>query len=486
MAAGGIHDQLGGGFHRYATDARWLVPHFEQMLYDNAQLARVYAHAWALTGDASLLRGATGVLDYMLRELATPDGGFAASQDADTEGEEGATFIWTAAEVREVLGDDAALFSAAYGVTDAGNWEGRTILSRVRADAELAERFGLSVDEVEGRLAAARSSLLAVARRAPSPPGTTRCSRPGTGSRSPRSRTPPGRWPPRASLTRSTLAGTVPRDGDPCGRRGARQPPSAGRPAPAVVARRPGLVRRRARGLRQPRGRPARPVRGDLRRALVRRPPWASSTWCSRISPTRMAASSTPPTTGSGWSSGRATSRTTRRRRAASMTATVLLRLAALTGEDRYRAAAERAIAHAGAAPRAPSDRVRAVAVRAGGRPRAIDGGRDRRRGRRRRRRGRSSSPSIAATTRSASRRRRRPRRRRRCRCSAAGSRSTAGRRRSCATASPAAFPSPSPRPSRRSLPRSLSRPSPPVRRPRGRPRRSSSCARARAARRCC
>ena len=161
MAAGGIHDQLGGGFHRYATDARWLVPHFEQMLYDNAQLARVYAHAWALTGDASLLEAMTGVLDYVERELATPDGGFAASQDADTEGEEGATFTWTAAEVRDVLAGDAALFSAAYGVTDAGNWEGRTILSRVRADAELAERFGLSVDEVEGRLAAARSSLLA-------------------------------------------------------------------------------------------------------------------------------------------------------------------------------------------------------------------------------------------------------------------------------------------------------------------------------------
>ncbi len=160
MAAGGIHDQLGGGYHRYATDAAWLVPHFEQMLYDNAQLARVYAHAWALTGDPSLLAAATGVLDYVLRELATPDGGFAASQDADTEGEEGGTFVWTAPEVREVLGEGAALFSAAYGVTDAGNWEGRTILSRVRGDAELAERFGLPVDEVASRLADARAALL--------------------------------------------------------------------------------------------------------------------------------------------------------------------------------------------------------------------------------------------------------------------------------------------------------------------------------------
>src|SRR4051794_7427511 len=104
MAAGGIHDQLGGGFHRYSTDARWLVPHFEQMLYDNAQLARVYVHAWGQTGRTSYLDVATGVLDYLVRELRTPDGGFAASQDADTDGEEGATFVWSASEVRDALG----------------------------------------------------------------------------------------------------------------------------------------------------------------------------------------------------------------------------------------------------------------------------------------------------------------------------------------------------------------------------------------------
>jgi uncharacterized protein len=161
MAAGGVRDQLGGGFHRYATDAAWLVPHFEQMLYDNALLARVYLHAWALTSDADYLATATGVLDYLLRELRTPDGGFAASQDADTDGVEGGTFVWSAAEVREVLGPEAALFSAAYGVSDEGNWEGRTILSRVREDPELAERFGLSAGDVAGRLAAARTALLA-------------------------------------------------------------------------------------------------------------------------------------------------------------------------------------------------------------------------------------------------------------------------------------------------------------------------------------
>ena len=100
MADGGLRDQLGGGFHRYATDAIWLVPHFEQMLYDNAQLARVYLHAWALTGDAQYREVATGTLDYMLRELTTADGAFAASQDADTNGVEGLTFTWRLEEIR--------------------------------------------------------------------------------------------------------------------------------------------------------------------------------------------------------------------------------------------------------------------------------------------------------------------------------------------------------------------------------------------------
>ena len=108
MADGGIHDQLGGGFHRYATDAIWLVPHFEKMLYDNAQLARVYVHAWQLTGERRYLDVATGTLDYLARELRTDEGGFAASQDADTEGEEGGTFVWTADEVRRELGPDEA------------------------------------------------------------------------------------------------------------------------------------------------------------------------------------------------------------------------------------------------------------------------------------------------------------------------------------------------------------------------------------------
>jgi len=161
MADGGIHDQLGGGFHRYATDARWLVPHFEQMLYDNAQLARAYLHAWRTTGETRYRDVAIGTLDFMAARLRRPDGTFAASLDADTDGVEGATFTWTAAEVRAVLGEDeAGLFGAAYGVTEAGNWEGRTILSRVRSDAEVADRFGLPDDVVTGRLAASRTTLL--------------------------------------------------------------------------------------------------------------------------------------------------------------------------------------------------------------------------------------------------------------------------------------------------------------------------------------
>ena len=152
MADGGIRDQLGGGFHRYATDARWLVPHFEQMLYDNAQLARVYLHAWAALGDARDREVAVGTLEYMLRELRTADGAFASSQDADTDGVEGLTFTWRATEVRDVLGDAAPAFIAAYGVTDDGNWEGVSILSRVTERGAAA---------AEARLADARARLLA-------------------------------------------------------------------------------------------------------------------------------------------------------------------------------------------------------------------------------------------------------------------------------------------------------------------------------------
>jgi uncharacterized protein YyaL (SSP411 family) len=133
MAAGGIHDQLGGGFHRYSVDERWHVPHFEKMLYDNAQLARLYVHAWQVTANDGYRRVAEDTLEYLLRELRHPDGGFFSSQDADSEGEEGRFFAWTWEELVELVGEDAAL---ALGAERGGNWEdGKNVLWLPDGDA---------------------------------------------------------------------------------------------------------------------------------------------------------------------------------------------------------------------------------------------------------------------------------------------------------------------------------------------------------------
>ncbi len=129
MARGGIYDQLGGGFHRYAVDAKWTTPHFEKMLYDNAQLARVYLHAWQATGEPLFRAIVEETLDYVLREMTAPEGGFYATQDADTEGEEGKVFLWTPEQVRRALGGPATRFMDLYGITEAGNFEGQTILT---------------------------------------------------------------------------------------------------------------------------------------------------------------------------------------------------------------------------------------------------------------------------------------------------------------------------------------------------------------------
>ncbi|MDI6773021.1 MAG: thioredoxin domain-containing protein, partial [bacterium] len=162
MARGGIYDHLGGGFHRYATDAAWLVPHFEKMLYDNAQLARVYAHAWQVTRTPLFRRVAEGTLDYLLREMTDRSGGFYGSQDADSEGEEGRFFVWSADEIREVLGTGAGadFFFEAYGVTEGGNFEGKNVLHVATDPQALAAKHGAAVEEIEGGLAAARRSLL--------------------------------------------------------------------------------------------------------------------------------------------------------------------------------------------------------------------------------------------------------------------------------------------------------------------------------------
>ncbi len=129
MAAGGIYDQIGGGFHRYATDAGWLVPHFEKMLYDNALLSRLYLHAYLVTRKPLFKRIAEETIDYVLREMTAPNGGFYSAQDADSEGVEGKYYVWTLDEVREVLGEEQSrLVSEYYGITARGNFEGRNIL----------------------------------------------------------------------------------------------------------------------------------------------------------------------------------------------------------------------------------------------------------------------------------------------------------------------------------------------------------------------
>ena len=162
----------------------WLVPHFEQMLYDNAQLARVYLHAWAQTGETRFRDVATGTLDYMIRELTTVDGAFAASQDADTEGVEGLTFVWSAAEIREVLGDDAAPFMAAYGVTDEGNWEARSRSSRGSGRRSTRRRRRARTPRSRPDWRRLAPSSWPAGRPGRSRPATTRRSRRGTAWRS--------------------------------------------------------------------------------------------------------------------------------------------------------------------------------------------------------------------------------------------------------------------------------------------------------------
>jgi uncharacterized protein YyaL (SSP411 family) len=159
MAYGGIYDQVGGGFHRYAVDAIWLVPHFEKMLYDNAQLSRLYLHAWLATGEPLYRRVADEIYDYILREMTAPEGGFYSATDADSEGEEGKFFVWTIDEVKEALvplADElpnaAEIAIDYYGMTRSGNFEGRNILHVPNEPMAVAERFGLTLPELEAAL----------------------------------------------------------------------------------------------------------------------------------------------------------------------------------------------------------------------------------------------------------------------------------------------------------------------------------------------
>jgi len=162
MAAGGIHDHLAGGFHRYSTDRYWLVPHFEKMLYDNALLARVYADAFRATRIQRYAATAMDTLDWILEEMTSPDGGFFSAQDADTPEGEGSYYTWTPAEVSMVLGkEDGAVFCDYYGVSPDGNFEGgRSILCVATTPEKTAAKLGLTVDQVEKALERGRNLLL--------------------------------------------------------------------------------------------------------------------------------------------------------------------------------------------------------------------------------------------------------------------------------------------------------------------------------------
>ncbi|MEY2455290.1 MAG: uncharacterized protein QOK06_384, partial [Acidimicrobiaceae bacterium] len=156
MASGGIFDHLGGGFARYSVDGQWLVPHFEKMLYDQALLARVYLHAWQVTGAPGYRQVVEETIGYVLRDLRHALGGFFSAEDADSEGEEGRFYVWNPAQVREVLGDDAEAAMEWYGVTDVGNFEGNTILNRIPHRGDLLRPP--EIESARARLLAARGS----------------------------------------------------------------------------------------------------------------------------------------------------------------------------------------------------------------------------------------------------------------------------------------------------------------------------------------
>jgi len=172
MAAGGIYDHIGGGFARYSTDARWLVPHFEKMLYDNALLARIYVEAYQVTKKPLYRQVTTEILDYIGREMTGPEGGIYSSTDADSEGIEGKFFVWTPDEVENVLknDDDARRFCALYDITASGNWEHKSIPNRLRPIEEVARHLNLTPDELVETTSRVKP-LLYEARRRRVPPG---------------------------------------------------------------------------------------------------------------------------------------------------------------------------------------------------------------------------------------------------------------------------------------------------------------------------
>jgi hypothetical protein len=162
MAKGGIFDQIGGGFHRYSTDARWLVPHFEKMLYDNALLPIVYSEAYQISKDPFFKSVVERTLDYIIREMTSSNGTFFSAQDADTNGEEGKTFVWKKREIEKILGEDSEIFCIYYDVTDGGNFEGNTILANNINASSLGFKFGKSESEIQNIISKCSEKLLDV------------------------------------------------------------------------------------------------------------------------------------------------------------------------------------------------------------------------------------------------------------------------------------------------------------------------------------
>jgi uncharacterized protein len=170
MANGGLYDQIGGGFHRYSTDSRWLAPHFEKMLYDNALLPPVYAEAYQISKDPRYLEVIRDTLQYVIREMTSPEGGFYSAQDADSEGKEGKFYVWKKNEIQEILGKDTDIFCLYYDVTDGGNFEGNTILYNSMNLSSISFHFGKPESEIVQIINDSKKKLFTV-RQNRLPPG---------------------------------------------------------------------------------------------------------------------------------------------------------------------------------------------------------------------------------------------------------------------------------------------------------------------------
>ena len=170
MMLGGIYDHLGGGFHRYSVDEKWLVPHFEKMLYDNAQLVRTLALLYRATGNKLFRRVMEETLDYLIREMLHSEGGFYSTQDADSEGEEGNFFVWSRKEINQILGEeDGEIFTRVYDVTELGNFEGKNILHPILTVAQAAGLFKKTPDQIETLITQAKQKLFAARERREKP-----------------------------------------------------------------------------------------------------------------------------------------------------------------------------------------------------------------------------------------------------------------------------------------------------------------------------